>query len=59
MVLMQSTGLTDKQTNRQTYKQTDKQANKHVELVEWGANACDEDVVDGACMYVYIDGAYM
>ena len=47
---MQSTGLTDKQTNRQSYKQTDKQANKHVELVEGGANACDEDVVDGACM---------
>ena len=36
MVLMQSTGLTDKQTNRQTYKQTDKQANKRIELVEGG-----------------------
>ena len=50
MVLMQSTGLTDnKQTGKHANKQTNEQ-HRHVELVEGGANACDEDMVDGAYM---------
>ena len=51
MVLVQSTGLTDKQTNRQSYKQTNRQKSKQARGAGGGgANACDEDMVDGAYM---------